>query len=308
MDQIAAKLHDFDKMDIGGDNLDPSMILRESVAISPFYRGQGGILFSGDCVDILPHLKSGIFNTVFADPPFNLGKKYGLKSQDSRGDDEYIEWCKVWIKECARVLAPGGSFFLYNLPRWNILLGPFLAEIGLEFRHWIAIEMKSSLPLPGRLYPAHYSMLYYSKGRASTFHRVRTPIETCRHCNGEIRDYGGHRHAMNPLGVNLKDVWTDIPPVRHAKFKSAKRSANALSTKILDRVVDISTCEGDLVLDPFGGSGTTFAVCRDKRRRWVGIELDFAEVVVERLTTDTIRPHRNNDIVEPPRAHRTRSV
>jgi site-specific DNA-methyltransferase (adenine-specific) len=82
-------------------------------------------------------------------------------------------------------------------------------------------------------------------------------------------DYGGHRGAMNPLGVNLKDVWTDIPPVRHWKFKSKGRRANALSTKILDRVVEVSTCPGDVVFDPFGGSGTTYAVCEQR-----GAEVD----------------------------------
>ena len=62
---------------------------------------------------------------------------------------------------------------------------------------------------------------------------------------------------MNPNGVNLKDVWTDIPPVRHRNFKSDQRTANALSTKLLERVIEMSTVAGDLVLDPFGGSGTT---------------------------------------------------
>jgi site-specific DNA-methyltransferase (adenine-specific) len=123
-------------------------------------------------------------------------------------------------------------------------------ERGLQFRHSIAIEMKSYLPIPGRLYPAHYSLLYFTKGKPKTFRRVRTPIETCRHCGGEIKDYGGHRGAMNPVGVNLKDVWTDIPPVRHWKFKSKGRRANALSTKILDRVVEVSTCPAMLSLIP----------------------------------------------------------
>jgi len=103
---------------------------------------------------------------------------------------------------------------------------------------------------------------------------------------------------MNPNGVNLKDVWTDIPPVRHRKFKSDSRKANALSTKILDRIVELSTVPGDLVLDPFGGSGTTFAVCENRGRHWLGIELDFAEIIVERLESDEIKSHRNQDFVE----------
>src|ERR1700751_1193996 len=154
---------------------------------------------------------------------------------------------------------------------------------GMQFRHSIAVEMKSCLPIPGRLYPAHYSLLYFTKGKPKTFRKIRTPIETCRHCGGEIRDYGGHRGAMNPLGVNLKDVWTDIPPVRHRKFKSEKRPANALSTKLLERVIEMSTYPGDLVLDPFGGSGTTYAVCGSRHRHWIGIEIEDTQAIVERL-------------------------
>jgi site-specific DNA-methyltransferase (adenine-specific) len=103
---------------------------------------------------------------------------------------------------------------------------------------------------------------------------------------------------MNPDGVNLKDVWTDVPPVRHWKFKSKERRANALSTKILDRVVEISTVPGELVLDPFGGSGTTFAVCEKKSRRWLGVEIDFAREIVERIESGEIRSHKNGDFVE----------
>ena len=103
---------------------------------------------------------------------------------------------------------------------------------------------------------------------------------------------------MNDLGVNLMDVWTDVPPVRHWKFKSPKRKANALSTKILDRVVEMSTVEGDVVLDPFGGSGTTFAVCEKKNRRWLGMEIEATDVIIERLESTDLHYHKNNDYVE----------
>ena len=169
--------------------------------------------------------------------------------------------------------------------------------MGLDFRHWIAVEQNNRLPIRGRLYPSHYSLIYYSKGLPKTFHRIRTPIVTCRHCGKEIKDYGGHRKAMHPDGVSLKDIWTDIPPVRHSKFKPATRHCNALSTKILDRVIDISTEPGDLVLDPFGGSGTTYVVCEEKRRRWIGIELEDTRSIVERFDGNVL-PHANDDVVE----------
>ncbi len=235
---------------------------------------------------------------VFADPPFNLNKVYGKNSNDNRSGLEYISWCHQWIDECIRVLKPGGALFIYNLPKWNILLGTYLINAGMQFRHNIAIDMKTCLPIPGRLYPSHYSLLYFTKGKPKTFRKIRTPVETCRHCKGEIKDYGGHRGAINPKGVNLKDVWVDIPPVRHWKFKSKNRQANALSTKILDRVVEMTTIEGEIVLDPFGGSGTTYDVCEKKWRRWVGIDINCVADIIDRMENSNIAHHRNDDYVE----------
>ena len=272
--------------------------LLKDESVHPYHITARGALFDCDCMEILPVVRDEVVDTVFADPPFNLGKEYGHNCTDELPDSEYLEWCHRWIRECVRTLKPGGALFLYNLPKWNILLGAYLASLGMAFRHWIAVEISACLPIPGRLPPSHYSLLYYTKGRPKTFRRIRTPILTCRHCGGEVKDYGGHRDAMNPKGVNLKDVWTDIPPVRHWKFKSRERRANALSTKILDRVVEMSTCPGDLVLDPFGGSGTTYAVCENKDRRWLGMEIDFAQEIVERLEGGGIHNHKNDDYVE----------
>lgn len=266
--------------------------------VHPCYTTALGALFAGDCLNLLPKIRSQVVDTVFADPPFNLGKRYRENTNDQLPEQTYLAWCKDWVRECVRALKPGGSLFVYNLPRWNIPTGAYLNDLGMEFRHWIAIEISACLPIPGRLHPSHYSLLYYSKGKPNTFRRIRTPILKCRHCGGEVKDYGGHREAMNPNGVTLKDVWSDIPPVRHWKFKSKNRTANALSTKILDRVVEMSTKPGDLVLDPFGGSGTTFVVCESRNRHWLGMEIDYAKEIIERLETDEIRPHKNDDFVE----------
>lgn len=277
---------------------DVARYLKDGADVTPAYTSSLGALFACDCLKVLPLIRDEVVDTVFADPPFNLGKEYGKNCDDELPDEEYIGWCGEWLAHCVRVVKPGGAIFIYNLPKWNVLLGAALMKLGMEFRHWIAIEISACLPIPGRLHPSHYSLLYYTKGKPKTFRRIRTPIITCRHCGGEVKDYGGHRDAMNPKGVNLKDVWTDIPPVRHWKFKSKDRRANALSTKILDRVVQMTTVPGELVLDPFGGSGTTFAVCENKGREWIGMEIDFAPEIIDRLESGEIRNHHNDDFVE----------
>jgi len=240
-----------------------------------------GSLYQGDCLDLLAATEDESVDLVFADPPFNLGKDYGKGINDTLAAEDYLGWCEAWIKESCRVLRPGAAFYLFNIPKWNIELGHFLNVAGMTFRHWITIDIKYSLPIPGRLYPSHYSLLYYTKGKPKTFCRPRVPIPACRHCGGDIKDYGGHRNKLHPEGLNLTDVWLDIPPVRHAQTK--RRGANELSEKLLRRVLDISTEPGDLVLDPFGGSGTTYAVAEAMHRHWIGTELGDVDPIIRRL-------------------------
>lgn len=236
-----------------------------------------GRLFQADCLEMLREIDSNTVDLIFADPPFNLGKLYTSKIDDSLKESDYLAWCKDWLNECTRVLAPGGALFVWNLPKWNLPLGAYVGE-KLTFRHWVAVDIKYSLPIPKRLYPSHYSLLYFIKGsKPSVFHPDRLPVPCCKHCGGELRDYGGYKDKMNPLGVNLSDVWTDIPPVRHKKYK--KREANGLSLKLLDRIVTLASDPGSLVLDPFGGSGTTFVAAELLGRRWIGAELDCSAIL-----------------------------
>lgn len=254
--------------------------------MEPIYRTPLGELFQGDCLKLLGELRAESYDLVFADPPFNLGKDYGAGINDKKRDADYLSWCREWIAACIRLLAPGGAIWIYNLPRWNIELGHELGQHKMLFRHWVAVDVKMSLPIPGRLYPSHYSLIYYTKGKPRVFNRPRVPIPVCRHCGGDIKDYGGHRKKLHPDGLNLTDVWTDIAPVRHAKTKT--RSANELSEKLLERVLAIGSEEGDRVLDPFGGSGTTYAVAERMHRHWTGIELGDCELIARRLRGEDI--------------------
>ena len=243
----------------------------------PILQTPNGRLFQADCLAMLKTLEANTVDLAFADPPFNLGKEYTSKIDDALCEVEYIAWCQAWLDEMIRTLKPGGSLFLFNLPKWNLLLGAYLAK-QLTFRHWITVDIKYSLPIQGRLYPSNYSLLYFVKGiKPAIFHPDRLPIVCCRHCGGELRDYGGYKDKMNPKGVSLTDVWTDIPPVRHSQYK--KRGANALALKLMDRIISMASDPGSLVLDPFGGSGTTFVAAELTGRKWVGSELECSDIL-----------------------------
>ena len=267
-----------------------------------------GALYQGDCLELLRSLPDACVDMVFADPPFNLGKDYGPGISDEMREQDYLDWSRRWLAECVRVLTAGGALFVFNLPRWLIDYGAFLNTTGLEFRHWIAMRMPKAYPRGRRLSPAHYGCIYYTKGEPRTFNRVYVPVETCRHCGREIRDYGGHRKALNERGINMMDVfnapeeawdlapnalspgegwtdaedlWADVPPVRHNKYKL--RGANALAPIMLERLVAMGSNPGDLVVDPFGGTGTTLYAAEKLHRRWLGVELGDVTPAIRRL-------------------------
>lgn len=287
----------------------PSKLVPSSCdSCSPVYRTSLGQLYQGDCLALLKSLPDKCIDMLFADPPFNLGKDYGKGISDDLKAEEYLTWSKAWLGEAVRVLSEGGTLFVFNLPRWLIEYGAFLNGLGMAFRHWIAMRMPKAYPRGQKLSPAHYGCLYYTKGAPKTFNRIYVPIPVCRHCGGEVRDYGGHRKALNERGLNFMDVvdapedvwseadrplargegwtdaddlWQDVPPVRHSKYKV--RGANELAPIMLERLIALSTSKGDIVLDPFGGSGTTYYAAEKLGRRWLGVELGDVSGAVQRI-------------------------
>lgn len=246
----------------------------------PYLTTSRGILFNDDCLNVLRHMKDESVHCVFADPPFNLDKNYNNGRSDKLDDDDYIAWCQEWLAECERILVPGGSLFVYNIPKWLIYVGYILQE-SMTFRHWIALTMKNTFPRGNNLYPAHYGLLYFTKGEPRVFNKLRTPVPTCRHCGKEIKDYGGHRDKLHREGLNLTDFWEDTSPVRHKKFKT--RIANELKPIIPERAILMSTNPGDIVFDPFGGGGSTYQVSENNDRYWIGSEIAPCDPILERL-------------------------
>lgn len=251
--------------------------------LKPAFSTDLGSVYNLDCMTLLATVGDGRIDTVFADPPFNLAKDYGNgKDKDDLDNGDYLNWCYRWMDECIRVLKPGGSMFIYNLPQWAFHLAAHLERGGMTFRHWIAVSMKGTFPRGRKLYPAHYALLYFTKGKPTTFNRVRLPVPSCRHCGKDVKDYGGHRKFLNPLGLNLTDFWDDTAPARHRKFK-ARWHVNELKPVIPGRCIEMSTGEGEIILDPFGGGGSTFEAAQKLKRHWIGSEIVDCELIRERF-------------------------
>jgi len=190
--------------------------------LKPAFSTDLGSVYNVDCMKLLAKVDDGRINTVFADPPFNLAKDYGNgRDKDDLENADYLSWCYGWMDECIRVLKPGGSMFIYNLPQWAFHLASYLERQGMTFRHWIAISMKGTFPRGRKLYPAHYALLYFTKGDPTTFNHVRLPVPSCRHCGKDVKDYGGHRKFLNPLGLNLTDFLGRYSPSPPSQIQSS---------------------------------------------------------------------------------------
>lgn len=245
-----------------------------------------GSVYRMDALEFLTGIPGGVADLVFIDPPFNLGKKYGnRKSEDDQiPKNKYTSFLLDTLAQSVRILAEGGSLFVYHLPEWSIQLAGFLQQ-RLSFRHWIAISMKNGFARGEFLYPAHYSLLYFTKGEPAHFERPKLPLEKCRHCGKNIKDYGGYLDHVKD-GVNASDVWDDLSPVRHSKYKN--RVANELPIEMLRRIVTISGFPGGLLVDPFVGSGTSLVAAREVCMSFLANdrELSCCRVALERMNDD----------------------
>jgi site-specific DNA-methyltransferase (adenine-specific) len=232
-----------------------------------FARGE---IVCADAFDFLTSLQDNSADIVFIDPPFNLGKSYGRRGPD--GDRlhevEYLRFMTGILERSIQVLKPGGALFLYHVPRWASTFAEVLSK-ELVFRHWIAISMKNGFVRRERLYPAHYALVYFTKGKPAHFARPKIAPPRCPHCGQFIRDYGGYEeHIRN--GINLSDIWDDVSPVRHKKYK--KRKANELPMIIPRRAIEIAGHRNGLFVDPFAGSGSALIMARTKGMRFVGCD------------------------------------
>ncbi len=227
-------------------------------------------VIQGDCLEVMKNIPNNSVDITFADPPFNLNKKYkGYK--DNKKFHTYLDWCKQWIYEMVRITKPTGSIFVHNIPKWLTHYACFLNEIAY-FKHWIAWDAPTA-PMGKSLQPSHYGILFFVKDpKKSKFYEVRYPHKRCRKCGYLLKNYGGKKYGLHPFGPLVSDVWTDIHRIKHNKYRDEHPCQ--LPLHLLERIILMSTDEDDIVLDPFVGTGTTVIAAKRLGRRFIGIDID----------------------------------
>lgn len=238
-------------------------------------------IIQGDCLEVMRKIPDNSVDVAFADPPFNLKKKYN-SYYDRHDIEKYLSWCKEWLYEMVRITKPTGSIFVHNIPKWLIPFGSYLNEIA-TFRHWIAWDAMGS-PLGKTLLPNHYGVLYYVKSAKDyKFYDIRMLHKRCRVCGYILKDYGGKKNLLHKFGPIISDVWTDIHRIRHKKRRDEHPCQ--LPIHLLERLLLMSSDEGDVILDPFIGTGTTAVAAKKLGSNYIGIDIDskYAEITNRKL-------------------------
>lgn len=244
-------------------------------------------IIQGDCIKLLKDIPDNSVDMAFADPPFNLHKKY-TSYRDNLPFQEYLAWCEQWISEMVRVTKPSGSIFVHNIPKWLTYYAAYLNERAF-FRHWIAWDAPTA-PMGKSLQPAHYGILFYTKKeKGNTFYELRHPHKRHRKDGYLLKDYGGKKDGLHPFGPLVSDVWTDIHRIKH----NSKRDPHPcqLPIHLMDRLILMTTDENDIVLDPFSGTGTTAISAKRLGRHYVGFEMDDKYAEISRLKLKQVEPN-----------------
>jgi site-specific DNA-methyltransferase (adenine-specific) len=238
----------------------------------------------GDCLELLRQMPDESVDVTFADPPFNLKKKYKSYS-DQMALDDYLQWCKLWLVEMVRITKPTGSIFVHNIPKWLTYYTHFLNEVS-QFRNWIAWDAPGA-PMGKGLLPNHYGILYYVKDKKiAKYNDIRYPHSRSRKDNVLLKDYGGKKGLLHPYGPLVSDVWSDLHRIRHNKRRDEHPCQ--LPIPLLERIILMTTDEDDIVLDPFCGTGTTVVAAKRLGRQYIGFELDASYVEISQRHLETI--------------------
>ncbi len=246
-----------------------------------------GSLLSQDAIDWIRTLADASVDLVFADPPYNAGRE----SWDSFTDpDEYLAWSSRWLSECARVLRPTGSMYVCGFSEQLADLKVLAAPLFSGCR-WLVWHYRNKGNLGRDWGRAHESIVHLRhRDFVLNVDEARVPYNahTLRypsHPQAKSSQFGRQSYVWtpHPLGAKPRDV-LEIPTLTNGMpEKSAHPTQKPL--ELVRRLVAAASQPGDLVIDPFAGSGTTLVACEALGRRWLGCEIDpaYCRIISARL-------------------------
>ena len=235
------------------------------------------VVHQGDAVEILRQYPDNSIDLVFADPPYNLDKAYHVYD-DEQANTEYVKWCNAWLQEYVRILKPTGSLYVLNLPRWTMYHAAFLNQ-RLCFQNWIVWDALSEPR--GKLMPAHYGLLFYTKHPTDfTFNYDQVGQLDARYYCLRASCIRKRKAMEADDKMPLTDIWWDIHRIKHRRDRDSHPCQ--LPNALMERIIRLSTNEGDIVLDALCGAGTTPVAAVKLGRRYVAIDIDEKYVRIMR--------------------------
>ncbi len=231
-------------------------------------------IYHGDCIKLLGQVKGLPVRLIFADPPFNIGYAYDIYN-DNKKYDEYCDWTRQWMHACREVLTPDGSFYIAIGDDYAAEIRMFARELGLHLRNWIIWHYTFGQQTKMKFARAHTHIFYFvadPKNFLFNDREIRVP---------SARQLVYNDKRADSRGKIPDDVW------RYSRvcgtFKEREGWHNCqMPTKLLARIIKTSSNPGDLVLDPFSGSGTTALTAAALKRNYLAFDLSETYVVSAR--------------------------
>ncbi len=255
-------------------------------------------VIAGDCVKILKSPEMPKADLIFADPPFNIGYKYDVY-EDRKAYDDYFAWTENWMAACKDALADTGSFWVAIGDDYAAEVRVIGRRIGLNLRNWVIWHYTFGQNTQKKFARSHTHLFYFvNDPKKFTFNDMAVRIPSARQTT-----YADKR--ANPKGKVPDDVWS-FSRVCGTFNERVKWHPCQMPERLLDRIIRVSSKPGDLVVDPFSGSGTTLVTAARLKRRYIGIDLskNYVRKSIRRIDDTLSGNRKQTEISENPEALR----
>lgn len=262
----------------------------------PHYKHPNGTLFQGNSIEWLASLETASVDLIVADPPYNLSKA-NWDTFDSQ--EAYIEWSLQWIVQAARVLRDTGSLYVCG---FSEILADLKHPASKHFKgcRWLVWHYKNKANLGNDWGRSHESILHLRKTKSFQLNidAVRIPysahtLKYPNHPQAETSQYGNGKErddwTPHPLGAKPKDV-IELPTTCNGMGEKTDHPTQK-PEELIRKLVLAASQEGQLVIDPFSGSGTTVVVAEQLGRKWAACELneEYNEWAAQRIASVPMR-------------------